>query len=103
MDENYLKGCSPKIDIDLFEERVWNQRVFADDKVSIEMIFVQSRFLYGYAGVHYYVKGWSPKIHRDIFEEPENLVFWEKYKSPKIRITASFTVNLAGPYIFLKK
>ena len=37
----YIKSWSPEIDTDILEEPE-NQRVFADDKVSKVMIFVQS-------------------------------------------------------------
>ena len=36
-----VKGWSPKIDIDIFEEPV-NQRVFLDHKVPKKMFFLQS-------------------------------------------------------------
>ena len=79
----YVKGWSPKTDIGLFEEPK-NQRVFADDKVSKKMFFIQSS-LHGHAGVHFNVKGWSLKINRGIFEEHENSpIFWSSLFFPKI-------------------
>ena len=66
-----VKGCSPKIVIDIYEEPE-NQRVFLDYKVRKKMFFYPKSSLHGHAGVHFDVKGCSPKIDKDIFEEPEN-------------------------------